>query len=333
MGSPDAAMELLPALNAYRTPSWLRSTLEIAITVVPFVLLWLAMWFSLEWSYALTLALAFPAAGFLVRLFLIQHDCGHGSFFRRRRTNDWVGRALGVLTMTPYDDWQRSHATHHANVGNLDRRGIGDITTLTVAEYRARTWWGRLAYRLYRHPLVMFGFGPAYVFLVRHRMPSLERRLEWRAWLNPMATNIAIVAVGGAVVSVVGLGPFLMIELPIVVLAASMGVWLFYIQHQFEDTRWEREGEWSVHDAALHGSSYYDLPQPLRWLTANIGAHHVHHLCSRIPYYRLSKVLNDHPDLQQVGRITLRESFACVRLVLWDEASSRMISFGELRSK
>ncbi|MDX2156269.1 MAG: fatty acid desaturase [Hyphomicrobiaceae bacterium] len=323
---------MLPALNAYRTPSWLRSVIEVAITAVPFVLLWLAMLASLEWSYLLTLLLAVPTAGFLVRLFLIQHDCGHGSFFKRRLTNDWVGRIISVFTMTPYDDWQRSHATHHANVGNLDRRGVGDITTLTIAEYQGLSPWGRLGYRLYRHPFVMFGIGPAYVFLVRHRMPSRERRMDWRAWVSPMLTNVAIAAVATLVISLVGLGPFLMIELPVVVLAASMGVWLFYIQHQFEDTTWDHEGSWSVHEAALHGSSYYHLPAPLRWLTANIGAHHVHHLCSRIPYYRLETVLRDHPELETVGKITFLESLACVRLALWDEARGRMISFRDLAS-
>ena len=219
----------------YRAPSQLRSLFEIAITAVPFVLLWILMWASLEWSYLLGLAIAVPAAGFLVRLFMIQHDCGHGSFFRRRWANDWTGRAISVLTFTPYDHWRRSHAVHHASSGNLDRRGIGDITTLTVAEYLARPWWRRLAYRCYRHPLVMFGIGPAYQFLVQHRFPAHGSPKGWRSWLSPMATNAAIALLAGSVIWLVGVKPFLLVQLPIILLAASIGVWLFYVQHQFED--------------------------------------------------------------------------------------------------
>jgi acyl-lipid omega-6 desaturase (Delta-12 desaturase) len=331
-GGLGAARDWLPALDRYRTPSQLRSLLEIAITAVPFALLWLSMWASLERSYLLSLAIAVPAAGFLVRLFMIQHDCGHGSFFRRRWANDWTGRAIGVLTFTPYDHWRRSHAVHHASSGNLDRRGIGDITTLTVAEYLARPWWRRLAYRCYRHPLVIFGIGPAYQFLVQHRFPAHASPKGWRSWLSPMATNAAIALLAGSVIGLVGVKPFLLVQLPIILLAASIGVWLFYVQHQFEATHWAEDGSWTVHEAALHGSSHYDLPMVLRWFTANIGVHHVHHLCSRIPYYRLGRVLRDHPELQTVGRITLRDSLACVRLALWDETRGRMIPFHQLHA-
>jgi omega-6 fatty acid desaturase (delta-12 desaturase) len=325
-----AAESWLPTLNGYRTPSHLRSLIEIIITVVPFALLWALMWATLSWSYLLSLAIALPTAGFVVRLFMIQHDCGHGSFFRRRWANDWTGRVLGVLTLTPYDYWRRSHAVHHASSGNLDRRGVGDITTLTVSEYLARPRWRRLIYRLYRHPLVMFGFGPAYLFLVQQRFPS-GRLLDWRAWLSPMATNLAFAILAAAIVWLVGIGPFLFIQIPIILIAASIGVWLFYVQHQFEDTVWAKDGDWSVHEAALHGSSHYDLPVVMRWFTANIGVHHVHHLCSRIPFYHLDRVLRDNPELSSVGRITLVESLACVRLVLWDDQRKRMISFRQLR--
>ena len=321
------ARRWLPVLDSYRTPSHSRGVLEIAITAVPFALLWIAMWASLQWSYLLTLAIAVPAAGFVVRLFMIQHDCGHGAFFRRRRANDWTGRVISVLTFTPYDTWRRSHAVHHASSGNLDRRGIGDITTLTVSEYYARSWWRRLAYRLYRHPLVLFGLGPAYLFLVQHRFPAEGKLTSWRSWLSPMATNAAIALVIMTVMWVVGVRPFLLVQLPIILLAASMGVWLFYVQHQFEDTVWAKDSAWTVHEAALHGSSHYDLPLVLRWFTANIGVHHVHHLCSRIPYYLFDRVLRDHPELRDVGRLTLLDSLACVRLVLWDETQQRMISF------
>lgn len=319
----------LDTLNAYRTPDSVRSCIEIIITAAPFALLWVAMWLSLQWSYLLTLLIAVPAAGFLVRLFMIQHDCGHGAFFRRRLPNDWVGRALSVLTLTPYDSWRRSHAAHHASSGNLDRRGIGDITTLTVAEYLGRSRWQRLAYRLYRHPVVLFGIGPAYLFLLQNRVAT-DAPLNWRSWVSPMATNIAIAAVAAGLIWLVGVGPFLLVQIPIIVLAASMGVWLFYVQHQFEETFWARSENWTVHEAALHGSSHYDLPPVLRWFTANIGMHHVHHLCSRIPYYRLSRVLRDHPPLKDMGRITLLDSLRTVRLVLWDETRKAMISFRQL---
>jgi omega-6 fatty acid desaturase (delta-12 desaturase) len=323
----------LPILNRYRAPGLARSLIEIIVTAGPFVLLWIAMWACLRWSYLLSLAIAVPAAGFLVRLFMIQHDCGHGSFFRRRLANDWVGRVIGVLTLTPYDHWRRSHAVHHASSGHLDRRGIGDILTLTVSEYLAMSRWGRFGYRLYRHPLVMFGLGPSYLFLVQHRFPGGGALTKWRSWLSPMATNAAIVLAVAAAMWLVGVQAFLLVHLPITLLAASIGVWLFYVQHQFEDTYWARADGWVVHEAALYGSSHYDLPAIMRWFTANIGVHHVHHLCSRIPCYRLSRILRDHPELKDVGRITLLQSLACVRLALWDESRRRMISFRQLRAQ
>jgi len=317
-------------LNRYREPDHTRSALEIVITAVPFVLLWILMWATLDVGYWLTILIAIPAAGFLVRLFMIQHDCGHGSFFRRRWANDWLGRAIGVVTLTPYDHWRRSHAVHHATSGNLERRGIGDIDTLTVREYLELSRWRRLGYRLYRHPIVMFGIGPAILFLVQHRFPIGEMRSGWRPWLTTMATNAVMAVVVAITMWFVGVGPFLLVHLPITLLAASIGVWLFYVQHQFEDTFWADGSSWNVHTAALHGSSHYDLPPVIRWFTANIGIHHVHHLCSRIPYYRLPCALRDHPELADIGRLTLLQSLGCVRLVLWDETQQRLISFREL---
>jgi omega-6 fatty acid desaturase (delta-12 desaturase) len=289
------------------------------------------VWMSLGLSYWLSLVIAVPAAGFLVRLFMIQHDCGHGAFFRHRWANDWAGRAIGVVTLTPYDHWRRSHAIHHANSGNLERRGIGDIDTLTVREYLGLSRWRRLGYRLYRNPVMMFGIGPAYLFLMKHRLPIGEMRSGWRPWLSTMATNAAIAALVVTTTWFVGIGPFILVHVQIVLLAASIGVWLFYVQHQFEDTYWAKEPAWAWHKAALHGSSHYDLPIVVRWFTANIGIHHVHHLCSRIPYYRLSRVLREHPELAGVGRLTFTQSLDCVRLVLWDETRRRLISFRELR--
>jgi omega-6 fatty acid desaturase (delta-12 desaturase) len=320
-------------LTAYRKPSLARSIAELAITAVPFAVLWFSMWASLAAGYWLCLLLAVPTAGFLVRLFMIQHDCGHGSFFRHRLANDWLGRAIGVLTLTPYDFWRRDHAIHHATSGNLDRRGIGDINTLTVGEYTAMSTWRRLGYRLYRHPLVMFGVGPAYLFIVRHRVPTGQFRAGWRLWFGTMTTNAAIALLVVTMMWLVGAGPFLLVQLPVTLLAGSIGVWLFYVQHQFEDTYWARAEGWDRHDAAVHGSSHYCLPGVLRWFTANIGVHHVHHLCSGLPFYRLPQVLRDHPELGGVGRLTLSESLRCVRLVLWDEGWQRLISFRDLRRR
>ncbi|MBI3675762.1 MAG: fatty acid desaturase [Proteobacteria bacterium] len=285
------------------------------------------MWLSLGIGYWLTLLLALPTAGFLVRLFMIQHDCGHGAFFRWRLLNDWVGRALGVLTFTPYDYWKRNHTVHHAGSGNLERRGTGDIMTLTVSEYLGRSVLGRFLYRLYRNPLVLFGVGPAYLFFVQHRLPLDQMRAGWRPWASTLVTNAGIVAIAGVMIWLVGLGPFAAVQLPVMLLAASIGVWLFYVQHQFETVTWAHDNEWSLAEAALLGSSHYDLPAVLRWFTANIGVHHVHHLSSRIPYYRLGEVLRDHPQLRGIGRVTLWQSLRSIRLALWDENTQKLVSF------
>ena len=323
----QAARAWAQVLAPYRQPSNGRGIVEIVITIVPFVALWVLMWATLDLGYWLVLPLAIPAAGFLVRLFMIQHDCGHGSFFRHRRANDWTGRIIGVLTLTPYGFWRRTHAMHHASSGNLDRRGFGDVDTLTVDEYRARSVWGRLRYRLYRHPLVMFGIGPAYLFILQYRLPVGMMRGGWQPWASTMETNLAISLIVGVLVWLIGIKAFLLIHLPITLLASSAGVWLFYVQHQFEETTWEDDTEWDLHQSALHGSSHYDLPAFLRWFTANIGVHHVHHLCSRIPYYRLPRVLREHPELRAINRLSLLESFRCVRLVLWDETRRCLVPF------
>ena len=325
------ARGLIQILARYRAPSQARSIVELVITAGPLILLWLLMWATLDLGYWLCLLLAVPAAGFLVRLFMIQHDCGHGAFFHRRFANDWVGRVIGVLTLTPYDFWRRAHAVHHATSGNLERRGIGDVDTLTVHEYLALSRWGRLRYRLYRHPVIMFGLAPAYLFIVQHRLPVGLMRSGWRPWLSTSATNLAIAALVATMIWLVGIGPFLLVHLPIMLLAASAGVWLFYVQHQFENTVWAHDHGWNLQEAALHGSSHYALPSLLCWFTANIGIHHVHHLCSRIPYYRLPLVLRDHPDLDGIGRLTLLQSLRCVRLALWDEGQKRLVSFREVR--
>jgi omega-6 fatty acid desaturase (delta-12 desaturase) len=327
--SRPEARALAHVLARYREPDSVRGVFELMITAVPFVIIWALMCLVLLHGYWIGLVGLVPAAGLLVRLFMIQHDCGHGSFFRSRRANDWVGRAIGVMTLTPYDYWRHNHALHHASSGNLDDRGFGDIDTLTVREFAARSRWRRMLYRLYRHPIVMFGIGPAYLFILRHRLPIGMMRGGWTPWLSTMGTNAVIAILMLAMIRLVGFGPLLLVQLPVIILAASVGVWLFYVQHQFEDTFWSRGEAWSFHEAALRGSSYYHLPGVLRWLTANIGVHHVHHLSSRIPCYRLPEVLRDHPQIAAVGRITMLQSLRCVRMALWDEAAGRLISFRE----
>jgi omega-6 fatty acid desaturase (delta-12 desaturase) len=328
--APPQGSDWVQRLLRYRQPSRARAIFELCITAAALAAVWVLMWLSLDIGYWLTLLLAIPAAGFTVRLFMIQHDCGHGAFFGHRLANDWVGRVLGVFTLTPYDYWKRNHAIHHATSSNLDRRGVGDIETLTVREYLERSWLGRLAYRAYRNPIVLFGIGPAYMFFIQHRLPVYQMRMGWRPWVSALATNAGIAAAVVAMMWLVGVGPFLMVHLPIMFFASSIGVWLFYVQHQYEDVMWERNGSWAIHNAALAGSSHYDLPLVLRWFTANIGVHHVHHLSSRIPFYRLRQVLRDYPELQSMGRLTLGQSFRTVRLALWDEAHQKLVSFGEM---
>ena len=325
----ESARQWVVKLARYREPSTWRSVFELAITLGPFLLLWGLAWAALSVSAWLSLAIAVLNGGFLVRIFIIQHDCGHASYFSNRWVSDWVGRALGVLTLTPYDVWKRTHAIHHQHHGNLDHRGIGDVMTLTVEEYHARSRWGRLTYRLYRHPVVLFVLGPSYLFILQNRLPFGLMRSGWRFWISAMGTNAFIAIVVALIIWLGGLMPFLLIYIPTSVIGATIGVWLFYVQHQFEETHWAKSDDWQVHDAALEGSSHYVLPAPLQWITGNIGVHHVHHLYSRIPFYRLSEVLRDHRALAEAQKLTVRESLACVKLNLWDEKARKLISFRE----
>lgn len=331
--APVSAKAWVRILSRYREPNPGRSVAEIAITAVSLLGLWVAMWLCLQVSCWLCLALAPVAAAFLMRLFLIEHDCSHDACFRTRAGNDWVDRVIGVFTLTPYDYWRRTHAIHHATVGNLDQRGIGDVTTLTVAEYEAASTTKRFLYRLYRHPAVMFSFGPAWLFLVQYRLPVGLMRAGWKPWASTMGTTAVTASLVAGLVWWLGVASVLLIPLPVVLIASSLGVWLFYVQHQFEETKWSAAPHWNHAEAALHGSSHYDLPVILRWLTANIGLHHVHHLSSRIPFYRLPEVMRDHPELHDVGRITLLDSLRCVPLVLWDEGGRRLVSFRTARAK
>lgn len=323
--------ELKSLLAGYRGAHTARSLFQLVSTLALFAAGWLAMWWSLDYGYGWTLLLALPTAGMAVRLFILQHDCGHGSFFRSVRANRLVGTLLGVLTFTPYECWRRQHALHHATNGQLDHRGIGDIRTMTVAEYQNASRWGRWKYRLYRHPLVLFGVGPCLHFTVLQRFTwSLPR--NWHSERRSVhLTNLGLLLLFAAMAWLVGPWTLLVIHLPVVVLSAACGVWLFYIQHQFDPTYWERDERWDPHSAAMEGSSYLQLPRPLAWLTANIGLHHIHHLDSRIANYALPRCYQAHPQLQTAHRLTLRTSLACMNLKLWDEGSQRLVRFRDVR--
>jgi len=319
-------------LGPYAQPSVGRGIFQVVNSVVPFALLWFLMLTSLEYSYWITLLLTPLASGFLVRLFIIQHDCGHGSFFGSRTANNTLGFVLGVLTLTPYAFWRRTHAIHHATSGNLDHRGFGDVTTLTVNEYLALTRWRRLRYRLYRNPLILFGVGPVFEFILRHRFPVPTPRSWRKEWASVLWTNLALLVVVAVMWKTIGIKAFLAVQLPITLVAGTVGVWLFYIQHQFEDTYWEKDDPWNYHAAGLEGSSFYDLPRILHWFTGNIGVHHVHHLSSRIPNYRLQQCLRENPELQRVTRLSFWGSLKCARLKLWDEDRKVLVGFRQLRA-
>lgn len=327
--APIDPRKLMRDLKAFRDPRPSRSGWELAVTLIPFLALFAAIVMAVQAGHLLALALT-PVAGlFLLRLFIIQHDCGHGAFLRSRAGNDWFGRALGVFTLTPYDCWRRSHSQHHAATGNLDARGIGDVDTLTVREFQQLSRLQRLLYRLYRHPLVLLGLGPAYLFLVRHRLPLGLMKEGYLYWVSAIGTNLVTALILAIPIYLVGIGITALVFLPVLLTAASVGVWLFYIQHQFSDAHWNEKATWSFHDAALHGSSHLDLPLIFRWFTGNIGVHHVHHLASRIPFYRLPEVLEKHPGLRDLNRYTALQTLGALRLALWDEGQRRLVSFRE----
>ncbi len=320
-------------LAPYQGPDTWRSTFQLFVTAGAFLGLWYAMLRSMEVSYALTLLLALPTSGFQIRLFMIQHDCGHGSFFRSRRASAWVGHWIGVLTLLPYHYWRRTHAYHHAHSGDLDLRGFGDVSTLTVEEYQGLSRLRRLAYRVYRHPFVLFGIGPPWHFIVKQRYPWETPRSWKKAWRSIWLTNLSLVGIVGLMVVVVGWERLLLVHAPVLLLSCSVGVWLFFVQHQFEDAYWERKPEWDFYDAALEGSSYLVLPAPFRWMTASIGIHHIHHMSPRIPNYRLQECLEANRELQVATRVTFRTSWALTKLHLWDAEAGRLIGFRELAAR
>jgi omega-6 fatty acid desaturase (delta-12 desaturase) len=322
-------LPLREVLAPFAVPCPRRGLLAVATSALPYMALCVLMYLTLGVSHVLTLVLAIPAAGFLVRVFVVFHDCAHGSLLPSRRANAMVGQVLGLFVLSPFRRWRHDHAVHHATSGDLDRRGVGDVATLTITEYRARSRRGRVGYRLIRNPLVMFGFGPVIAMVIGPRIVARGARRRMRN--SVLGTDIALVAVVGAVCWLIGWQAFLIVWAPAALLAGSIGIWLFYVQHQFEDAYWQSSAEWSYADAALRGSSYLKLPTVFRFFTGNIGLHHVHHLNARIPYYNLPRAHRASPMFAAVPTLSLWDGLRSVRLKLWDEHAGRLVTFAQAR--
>jgi omega-6 fatty acid desaturase (delta-12 desaturase) len=319
-------------LAPYAQPSLLRSVLQIATSVVPYLGLSVLMYLLLNAGVSdlVVLALAIPTAGFLVRTFILFHDCSHGSLMRSKRANAYLGAFLGLFVLSPFRRWRHDHAVHHASSGDLERRGVGDVLTLTVDEYRAKAWRGRLGYRMLRNPVVMFGIGPVIAMMVGPRIVARGARRRMRN--SVLAMDLALVVIVGGLCWLMGPSDFLLVWGPAALLAGSTGIWLFYVQHQFEDAYWVSADEWSYADAALRGSSYLKLPKPLQFFTGNIGLHHVHHLNARIPNYNLQRAHDDNPIFHAVPTLTLWDGLRSVQLKLWDAEHGRMVTFAQART-
>jgi omega-6 fatty acid desaturase (delta-12 desaturase) len=340
MSSASTATPVMPsvrdktwrkAVAPYEQPSLRLSIQQVLTSIVPYLLMWFLMYQALQISFWLTFAMAPLAAGFLIRAFIVSHDCGHGSFFKNRRANSIVGSIASTLAFVPYGNWRYQHAIHHATSGDLDRRDLGDVWTLTVEEYYSAPWRKRALYRFYRFPLVMFIFGPIFQFLIANRF--------WRPDATPkerrsiIRTNIAIAAILTLAHFTIGLKAYAMVQLPIMMFAGTAGVWLFYVQHQFEDVYWERHDQWDFVSQALEGSSFYKLPKVLQWFTGNIGFHHVHHLSPRIPNYYLERAHIEQELFKDVPTLTLRTSFETLKHRLWDEERRELIGFAEAKRR
>lgn len=315
------------AVAAYAQPRLGRGSLDIATSAVPYLALCVAMYLMLRVSPWTVLAMVIPTAGFLVRVFVMFHDCAHGSLLPSRRANTWAGRILGLLVLMPFRSWRHEHAGHHATAGDLDRRGVGDVETLTVAEYQTRPWPGRLAYRLFRHPLVMFGLGPVFAMLIEPRL--VRRGTSPRMRNSVLGIDAALVVIVGALCWLIGWKDLLIVWAPAALLAGSVGIWLFYIQHQFDNTYWQRGRDWSYAEAALRGSSYLRLPKLLQFFTGNIGLHHVHHLNARIPNYNLQRAHDNNAIFADVPTVSIRDGIRAVKFKLWDEETGQLVTFAQ----
>ncbi|WP_256758034.1 fatty acid desaturase [Cohnella sp. WQ 127256] len=328
MSSPNHA-QLKKGVAPYEKPNTKSSVRQLLNTLPPFFILWAAAYMSLSVSYWLTLLFVILAAGFVIRTFIIFHDCCHQSFFRSRKANEILGTITGILTMFPYQQWKHSHSIHHSTSSNLDKRGIGDMWMLTVDEYLELPKWKKIYYRIYRNPLVMFGIGPIVIFLFEYRFNVKRAKRAER--INTWITNIGIVVLYGALAWALGWQNFLLVQAPIFWLSGALGIWLFYVQHQFEESYFEHDEEWSYVKAAVEGSSYYKLPKVLQWITGNIGFHHVHHLSPRVPNYLLEDAHNAVPPLQHASTVTLKTSLKAIRFRLWDEEKKDFVSFKQIK--
>lgn len=315
------------AVAPYQSADVRRSVGQLANSVLPYFALWYLAYRSLEVSYALTLLICVAAALFAVRVFIIFHDCGHGSFFKSKKANDAVGIFTGILTFTPYYAWRHSHAVHHATSGDLDRRGVGDVWTLTYEEYQTLPLWKKIGYRVYRNPFFVFLIGPTLDFVVLQRLPQMNSTAKPREKNSVIYTNLILLAILVGMGLLIGFKEYILVQLPIIAVASSMGVWLFYVQHQYENTYWERHEYWDFATAALYGASFYKLPKILQWFSGNIGFHHIHHLSPRIPNYRLEACHDANPIFQAVEPLTLRTSLKSLRLRVWDENRHKMIGY------
>lgn len=319
----------LEGMTHFENPNLKKALYQLINTIIPYFLFIGLMILSVqrEWPVWITLLLSVPAGAFLVRIFIFFHDCCHGSYLASRKAMHVLGSVMGLLVFTPFEVWRHSHGIHHSTAGNLDRRGIGDVWTMTLAEYKSSTPLRRFGYRLFRHPIVLFILGPLYTFVIAQRFPP--KKADKREVKNVLLTDLALLCIAAFAWVTIGIKAYLLIQLPVMFIAGMCGIWLFYVQHQFDPTYWARSEEWESMSAAMQGSSYYKLPAVLQWISGNIGLHHIHHLKPRIPNYNLQPCLDAIPELRLPNPLTLRKSFSAIHLNLWDETLKRLISFRE----
>lgn len=331
--SKEQIKEIRRICSEFSTSINSKAWWQLTNTLIPFIIgLAVMIWgVTNDWNYLFILMLALPVAGLYIRLFIIQHDCGHGSFFQKSTSNNWVGRILGVITLFPYSYWKKTHAIHHGYVGNLDERNVGDIDTYTVEEYKNLPKHKKFFYRMYRNPVILLLFGPIYQFVIKHRFP-FDMPKSWKMeWKSVIFNNITLALTFTILISILGFVNLIKAFLPIIMIGGAAGIWLFYVQHTFEDTYWKKKDNWNINTAALYGSSYFKMPAILNWFTGNIGFHHIHHLSAKIPNYRLQEAFKSSKLLQQAPTITLLSSIKTYNLKLWDEAREKMISFKEYK--